>query len=79
MFLSKILILSSMIILYIVEENIFVAKEILKCHIKDCFKINGKQRILMPKNVNLLNSKILNKVTVYNLCRFWEHFSSARK
>ena len=23
-------------------------EEILKRHIKDCFKINGKQRILMP-------------------------------
>ena len=24
-------------------------EEILKCHIKECFKINGKQRILMLK------------------------------
>ena len=24
-------------------------EEILKSHIKDCFKINGKQRIIMPK------------------------------
>ena len=28
----------------------FSAEEILKSHIKDCFKINGKQRIIMPKN-----------------------------
>ena len=27
----------------------FSTKEILKCHIKDGFKINGKQRIIMPK------------------------------
>ena len=56
MFLSKILILSCMIILYIVEENIFViivykllVQKILKRHVKDCFKINGKQRVIMPK------------------------------
>ena len=27
----------------------FSGEEILKYHIKDCFKINGKQRIIMPK------------------------------
>ena len=27
----------------------FITEEILKRHIKDCFKINGKQRIIMPK------------------------------
>ena len=27
----------------------FSAEEILKSHIKDCFKINGKQRIIKPK------------------------------
>ena len=26
----------------------FSTEEILKPHIKDCFKINGKQRIMMP-------------------------------
>ena len=52
MFLSKILILSCMIIHYIAEESIFVdiaTEEILKRHIKDCFKINDKQRITMPQ------------------------------
>ena len=39
----------------------FGAKEILKCHIKDCVRINGKQRIKMPKNGNKLNSKILKE------------------
>ena len=23
----------------------FITKEMLKCHVKDCFKINGKQTI----------------------------------
>ena len=27
----------------------FITKEILKCHIKDCFKVDGKKRIIMPK------------------------------
>ena len=27
----------------------FVTEEILKCHIKDCFKVNGKQTIKMSK------------------------------
>ena len=27
----------------------FSTVEILKCHIKDCFKINGRQGIIMPK------------------------------
>ena len=26
----------------------FRTAEILKCHIKDCFKINGKQTVKMP-------------------------------
>ena len=29
--------------------NAFITEEILKRHIKDCFKINGKQTIKMPK------------------------------
>ena len=27
----------------------FITEEILMCYIKDCFKINGKQTIKMPK------------------------------
>ena len=27
----------------------FITEEILKCHIKDCFKMNGKKTIKMPK------------------------------
>ena len=45
-----------MIIHYLVEENSFCyyclqsfrTTEKLKCHIKDCFKINSKQTIKMP-------------------------------
>ena len=29
--------------------------EILKSHFNDCFKINGKQMIKMPKKVNMLD------------------------
>ena len=39
----------------------FSRKEILKPHIKDCFKINGKQRTIMPKKVNMLNSNIMTE------------------
>lgn len=33
----------------------FSTEEILKRNIKDSFKINNKQMIIMPKNVNMLN------------------------
>ena len=56
MFLSKILILSCMIIHYIVKEKsfpVFVYKLLeqkkLKRDIRGCFKINDKQRIIMTK------------------------------
>ena len=57
MFLLIILIDSSMIIHYVTEENIFVLivymlslqKKCLKRHIKNCFKINGKKTIKIPK------------------------------
>ena len=39
----------------------FKTAEKLKCHIKDCFKINGKQTIKMLKKVNILNSRILEE------------------
>ena len=50
----------------------FSTEKILKCQIIDCFAINGKQRIIMPKKVNMLNSKIMkeNKVILFNLCKF---------
>ena len=39
----------------------FSTEEILKRHIKDCFKINDKQKIIMPKKINMLNSKIMKE------------------
>ena len=39
----------------------FKTAEKLKCHVKDCFKINGKQTIKMLKKVNILNSRILEE------------------
>ena len=27
----------------------FSTEEILKCHIEDCFKIDGKKKIIVPK------------------------------
>ena len=39
----------------------FRTEEILKRHIKDCFKINDKQRIIMPKKGEYVNSKIMNE------------------
>ena len=63
MFLSKISTHNvCMIIHYIVEENVFVVKEeILKRHLKDCFKIDGKQRIVMPKKGEYVKFKNLEK------------------
>ena len=57
MFLSKILIDSCIIVHYIIGRkhfcryclHAFITDEISKHHIKDCFKINGKQTIKMPK------------------------------
>ena len=39
----------------------FVTEEIVKRHIQDCFKINGKQRTKSLRNVNMLNSMILKE------------------
>ena len=58
-----------MIIHYIVEEKhfcrycseAFKTEEILKHHIKDCFKINGKKRIRMAEKANILNSEIMQE------------------
>ena len=50
---------------YCVEA--FSTEEILKSRIKDCFKINGKQRIIMPKNVNMLNLKIMEEKQSHHL------------
>ena len=60
MLLSKISEHSCIIILYTVEKNIFCyclqvfsTEEILKCHVKNSFKINSKEKTIMPKKTNL--------------------------
>ena len=39
----------------------FLTKEILKCHMNGYFRINGKQRIKIPKRVNMLDSILRGK------------------
>ena len=39
----------------------FSAEEVLKRHIKDCFKINSKQALRCQRMVNILNSEILKE------------------
>ena len=36
-----------------------IPEEILKCHIKDCCKVNGKQTIKIPKNGEYIKFKNL--------------------
>ena len=31
--------------------HVFITEEILKCHLKDCFIINNKETIKMPKKI----------------------------
>ena len=39
----------------------FSTDEILKIHIKDCFKNNGKQKVIMHKKLNMLDLKIMKE------------------
>ena len=39
----------------------FITEEILKCHIKYCFIINGKQRIIMPKKGEYVKFKMFER------------------
>ena len=56
----------------------FTAEDILKCHIKYCFKFNGRKIIIMPKKgeyVKFKNFKRkIDKIIIHNLCVFWRHF-----
>ena len=53
------------ICLYYLEA--FTTEEILKFHINNYFKFNGKQIIKMPKKVNMLDLKIMREknITTY--------------
>ena len=39
----------------------FCTKQMLKSHIKNHFKINGKETIILPKKGKLLNSKTMKE------------------
>ena len=39
-----------------------ITEEILKCHIKDCFNINGKQRVMMSKKGEYVKFKNLKEI-----------------
>ena len=39
----------------------FSTEEISTRQIKDCFEINGKQKFIMTKKVNMLNSKTMEE------------------
>ena len=43
----------------------FRTEEILKLHIKDCFKVNGKQRIIMPKKGKYDKFKLKSSFMIY--------------
>ena len=57
MFLLKTLTISFMMKICRYCLQTFSIEEILKNHIKDCFKINGKQRIIMPKKSDFIKFK----------------------
>ena len=52
----------------------FITEKILKRHIKDCFKIYGKQTIKMPKKGEYAKFKNFkeksNQITIHDLCGF---------
>ena len=53
--------------------QVFSSEEILKSHIKDCLKINGKQRIIMSKKGEYVKSKNYEKKIVQILKAFWRN------
>ena len=51
----------------------FSTEEIFKCHLKVCFKINGKRRVIIHKKgeyVKFKGYEKKNKVTINNSCRY---------
>ena len=53
----------------------FSTEEILKCCIKDCFKINCKQKIIMPKKGEFVKFKNYERKTRL-LCKTYADFES---
>ena len=77
----KISIDSCVIIYYIVEKKrfchyclhvviVFIREEFLRSHIKDYFKINGKQTIKMSKKGENVKYSKKNKIIIHDLCGF---------
>ena len=53
----------------------FSTEGILKRHIKDCFKSNGKQRIVMPKKREYIKFKNYEKM-IMSIFMIFEDFES---
>ena len=70
MFLLRILTHSWMITNFRVEEDVLGTVGAMKCHIKDCFQFNGKQRIKMLAKCEYVRFKNYEKKIIYDLCRF---------
>ena len=47
----------------------FITEEILKHHIKDCFKVNGEQRIKMPKKCECVRFRNYERKVKSPLCQ----------
>ena len=45
----------------------FSTEKILKCLVEDCFKINGKEVIKMPRMLNMLEPKTMKEKLNHNL------------
>ena len=70
-----------MIVHYIMEKKLFLflflqafsIEKILKCHVKDCFKINDKLMIKMLKKVNTLDyeRKIKSTFLIYAILKLF--------
>ena len=52
-----------------------IAEEIVKCHVKDCFQINGKQTVKIPKKGEYVRLKHL-ETKIKSLLRIYTYFES---
>ena len=56
----------------------FSTEEILKCHIEDCFKVNGKQRIIIPKQHEYVKFKNYAREIKSPFIIYADYFSTRR-
>ena len=54
----------------------FRTEEISKCHIKDCFEINGKQKIIMSKKDEYVKFKNYERKIIKSPFIIYAHFES---